>query len=69
MVYEGRNHRSSWEQRGVAFQSWIAVAAADDGPVAAGGSRVVTLSDACDPAGLPQRRPAPAGVILPGAGH
>ena len=34
VVYEGRNRRSSWEQRGVAFQEWIEVEAADDGPVA-----------------------------------
>jgi hypothetical protein len=34
VVYEGRSHRSYWEQRGAGFQEWIEVEAAGDGPVA-----------------------------------
>jgi len=34
VVYEGRNHRSYWEQRGSGLQEWIEVEATDDGPVA-----------------------------------
>lgn len=34
VVYEGRGHRSYWEQRGSGFQEWIEVEAAEDGLVA-----------------------------------